>query len=62
MTISLIAAVDSKNGIGLNGIMPWGHIKEDMEFLKKRLLAFPLLWEELLLNLLKIKLCQIEKI
>ena len=35
MIISLIAAVDSKNGIGLNGIMPWGHIKEDMEFFKK---------------------------
>ena len=30
MIISLIAAVDSKNGIGLNGIMPWGHIKQDM--------------------------------
>lgn len=36
MTISLIAAVDSKNGIGLNGKMPWGHIKEDMEFFRKK--------------------------
>ena len=35
MIISLIAAVDSKNGIGLNGKMPWGHIKEDMEFFRK---------------------------
>lgn len=34
MIVSLIAAVDSKNGIGLNGIMPWGHIKEDMQFFK----------------------------
>ena len=35
MIISLIAAVDSKNGIGLNGKMPWGYIKEDMEFFRK---------------------------
>lgn len=34
MIISLVAAVDSKNGIGLNGKMPWGHIKEDMEFFR----------------------------
>ena len=34
MIVSLIAAVDSKNGIGLNGIMPWGHIKEDMQFFR----------------------------
>ena len=34
MIISLIAAVDSKNGIGLNGKMPWGHIREDMEFFR----------------------------
>ena len=40
MTISLIAAVDSKNGIGLNGKMPWGHIKEDMEFFRKMTTGF----------------------
>lgn len=34
MIISLVAAVDSKNGIGLNGKMPWGYIKEDMEFFR----------------------------
>ena len=34
MIVSLIAAVDLKNGIGLNGIMPWGHIKEDMQFFR----------------------------
>ena len=34
MIVSLIAAVDSKNGIGLNGVMPWGHIKEDMQFFR----------------------------
>ena len=34
MIISLVAAVDSKNGIGLNGKMPWGHIREDMEFFR----------------------------
>lgn len=34
MIISLVAAVDSKNGIGLNGKMPWGRIKEDMEFFR----------------------------
>ncbi|PTY40626.1 dihydrofolate reductase [Brachyspira hampsonii] len=34
MIVSLIAAVDSKNGIGLNGFMPWGHIKEDMQFFR----------------------------
>lgn len=34
MIISLVAAVDSKSGIGLNGKMPWGHIKEDMEFFR----------------------------
>lgn len=34
MIISLVAAVDSKNGIGLNRKMPWGHIKEDMEFFR----------------------------
>lgn len=34
MIISLIAAVDSKNGIGLNGKMPWGYIKADMEFFR----------------------------
>lgn len=40
MIISLIAAVDSKNGIGLNGKMPWGHIKEDMEFFRKMTTGF----------------------
>ena len=40
MIISLIAAVDSKNGIGLNGKMPWGHIKEDMEFFRKTTTGF----------------------
>ena len=34
MIISLVAAVDSKNGIGLNGKMPWGYINEDMEFFR----------------------------
>ena len=34
MIVSLIAAVDSKNGIGLNGVMPWGHIKDDMQFFR----------------------------
>ena len=34
MIVSLIAAVDSKNGIGLNGVMPWGYIKEDMQFFR----------------------------
>ena len=34
MIVSLIAAVDSKNGIGLKGVMPWGHIKEDMQFFR----------------------------
>ncbi|MEI0559593.1 dihydrofolate reductase [Brachyspira intermedia] len=34
MIVSLIAAVDSKNGIGLDGGMPWGHIKEDMQFFR----------------------------
>lgn len=42
MIISLIAAVDSKNGIGLNGIMPWGHIKEDMDFFRKTTSGFPI--------------------
>lgn len=43
MIISLIAAVDSKNGIGLNGKMPWGHIKEDMAFFKKITTGFPII-------------------
>ena len=41
MIISLIAAVDSNMGIGLNGIMPWGYIKEDMAFFKKTTLNYP---------------------
>ncbi|WP_295161953.1 dihydrofolate reductase [uncultured Brachyspira sp.] len=36
MIVSLIAAVDSKNGIGLNGKMPWGYIKEDMQFFRSK--------------------------
>lgn len=36
MIISLIAAIDSKNGIGLNGVMPWGYIKEDMIFFRDK--------------------------
>ncbi|WP_297278010.1 dihydrofolate reductase [uncultured Brachyspira sp.] len=43
MIISLIAAVDSKNGIGLNGIMPWGHIKEDMQFFRSTTMGYPVL-------------------
>lgn len=43
MIISLIAAVDSKNGIGLNGKMPWGYIKDDMAFFKKTTTGFPVL-------------------
>ncbi len=43
MIISLIAAVDSKNGIGLNGKMPWGHIKDDMDFFKKTTIGFPII-------------------
>lgn len=34
MIVSLIAAVDSDNGIGLCGVMPWGSIKEDMAFFR----------------------------
>ncbi|WP_297206558.1 dihydrofolate reductase [uncultured Brachyspira sp.] len=41
MIISLIAAVDSKNGIGLNGVMPWGHIKEDMHFFRSTTTGYP---------------------
>lgn len=43
MIISLIAAVDSKNGIGLNGKMPWGYIKDDMAFFKKTTTGFPVI-------------------
>lgn len=55
MTISLIAAIDSKNGIGLNGIMPWGHIKEDMEFFKKTTLGFPVIMGRITFESLKNK-------
>ncbi|PCG19218.1 dihydrofolate reductase [Brachyspira sp. G79] len=41
MIVSLIAAVDLKNGIGLNGIMPWGHIKEDMQFFRTTTTGYP---------------------
>ncbi|WP_157153289.1 dihydrofolate reductase [Brachyspira murdochii] len=41
MIVSLIAAVDSKNGIGLNGVMPWGHIKEDMQFFRTTTTGYP---------------------
>ncbi|WP_300753451.1 dihydrofolate reductase [uncultured Brachyspira sp.] len=41
MIVSLIAAVDLKNGIGLNGIMPWGHIKEDMQFFRSTTTGYP---------------------
>ena len=43
MIISLIAAVDLKNGIGLNGKMPWGYIKDDMAFFKKTTTGFPVI-------------------
>lgn len=43
MIVSLIAAVDSKNGIGLNGIMPWGHIKEDMQFFRSTTTGYPVI-------------------
>lgn len=43
MIVSLIAAVDSKNGIGLNGIMPWGHIKEDMQFFRRTTTGYPVI-------------------
>lgn len=43
MIISLIAAVDSKYGIGLNGYMPWGRIKEDMRFFKSTTLSRPII-------------------
>ncbi|WP_300367755.1 dihydrofolate reductase [Brachyspira sp.] len=43
MIISMIAAVDSNNGIGLNGIMPWGHIKEDMQFFKSITTGYPVI-------------------
>lgn len=55
MIISLIAAIDSKNGIGLNGIMPWGHIKEDMEFFKKTTLGFPVIMGRITFESLKNK-------
>ena len=55
MIISLIAAVDSKNGIGLNGIMPWGHIKEDMEFFKKTTVGFPVIMGRVTFESLKNK-------
>lgn len=43
MIVSLIAAVDSKNGIGLNGIMPWGHIKDDMQFFRSTTTGYPVI-------------------
>ncbi|ADG70271.1 dihydrofolate reductase [Brachyspira murdochii] len=43
MIVSLIAAVDSKNGIGLNGVMPWGHIKEDMQFFRSTTTGYPVI-------------------
>lgn len=43
MIVSLIAAVDSKNGIGLNGVMPWGHIKEDMQFFRRTTTGYPVI-------------------
>lgn len=43
MIISLIAAIDSKYGIGLNGYMPWGRIKEDMRFFKSTTLSRPII-------------------
>lgn len=43
MIVSLIAAVDSKNGIGLNGVMPWGHIKEDMQFFRNTTTGYPVI-------------------
>lgn len=43
MIVSLIAAVDSKNGIGLNGVMPWGHIKEDMQFFRITTTGYPVI-------------------
>ena len=33
--INCIVAVDSNQGIGLNGQMPWPHLKDDMNFFKK---------------------------
>lgn len=35
--IILIAALDPKNGIGVNGTLPW-HIKEDLKLFKERTL------------------------
>ena len=36
MIINLIVAVDNLFGIGCCNAMPWGNIKEDMQFLEKQ--------------------------
>lgn len=52
MNLSMILAVDLHNNIGLEGKLPWGKIKKDMEFFKQTTLHKPVImgrktWESL---------------